>query len=78
MELRRRVRAAAAEPAASPAGTTLHLVVEAQRDERWRAAAKRSRCPLEVWITRSLDAAASETLLESPEGPSFTRMRRRE
>ena len=78
MELRRRLRAAAAEPAASPAGTTLHLVVEAQRDERWRAAAKRSGCPLEVWITRSLDAAASESLLENPEGRSFTRMRRRE
>ena len=67
MELRRRVRAAAAQPVDSTTtGATLHLVLEPQRDERWRAAAKRSRCALTTWITRSLDAAASETLDEKP------------
>jgi hypothetical protein len=64
MELRRRVRAAAAESIPSTTATTLHLVVAGDRDERWRAAAKPSRCALDVWITRSLDAAASETLDE--------------
>ena len=78
MELRRRVRAAAAESIPSTTGATLHLVVEADRDERWRAAAKRSRCALEVWITRSLDAAASETLDAKPGRPSLSRTRQRE
>lgn len=68
MELRRRVRAAATESMPGTTGTTLHLLVEADRDERWRAAAERSRCALEVWITRSLDAAASQTLDEKPRG----------
>jgi hypothetical protein len=60
-ELRRRLRAAASEPVPL-APTTLRLVVEAQRDERWREAARRSGCALEVWMTRSLDAAAFECL----------------
>ena len=63
-ELRRRVRASAMDTCASAPGTTLHLLVEVHRDERWRAAANRSGCALEVWMTKSLDAAADAALDE--------------
>jgi len=42
--------------------TTVRLLVEAPRDERWRAAAQLSGCALEDWMTRCLDAAASALL----------------
>jgi hypothetical protein len=64
-ELRRRVRGASTEHADSSRATTLHLVLEPQRDERWRRAAEHSDCALEDWVTSTLDAAAGEVLGES-------------
>jgi hypothetical protein len=65
-EFRRRVRAASTEPPPTGAGTTVHLVLEPQRDKRWRQAAKQSDCALEDWITRTLDAAAVTALDDAP------------
>jgi hypothetical protein len=64
-ELRRRLRGAGGSHAGSRA-ITLHLVLEPQRDERWRRAAEQSDCALEDWVTSTLDAAAGEVLGESP------------
>jgi hypothetical protein len=65
MELRRRVRAARAR--ATPARTTtVRLVIEPQRDLRWRQAATRSGCALTAWMTSMLDAAAAAVLGEDP------------
>jgi hypothetical protein len=65
-ELRRQVRAGGAS-ASRPSNTTLHLVIERYRDERWRQAAVRSGCALEAWMTLALDAAANEALDEARE-----------
>jgi hypothetical protein len=69
MDLRRQIRAAAAADTAKAPTTTLRLVVELQRDERWRQAARRRGCVFEVWMTSCLDAAATATL-DEPRRPS--------
>jgi hypothetical protein len=61
-ELRRHLRAAMADSLPGTPATSVRLVVEARRDERWRAAAQLSGCALETWMTRCLDAAASAQL----------------
>jgi hypothetical protein len=61
-ELRRRLRGHSTEAAPKARGTTLRLVIEPPRDDRWRQAAKRNHRPLEDWITRTLDAAAAAAL----------------
>jgi hypothetical protein len=65
-ELRRRVRAANGEPTPTAHATTLRLVLEPQRDRRWRQAAQQSDCALEDWVTHTLDAAAGAALDEAP------------
>jgi hypothetical protein len=65
-ELRRRVRGGGTGQTEGSHSTTLHLVLEPQRDERWRRAAERSDCALERWVTSTLDAAAGEVLGETP------------
>ena len=62
MELRRRVRAAGAGPTSHLPGTTLRLVLEPSRDQRWREAAKQSDTALGAWIVRVLDEAATAAL----------------
>jgi hypothetical protein len=61
-QLRRHLRAAMADALPGAPATTVRLVVQAPRDERWRAAAQLSGCALEDWMTRCLDAAASAQL----------------
>jgi hypothetical protein len=63
-ELRRRLRAVRYDPmagataSARSACSALRLVLEPQRELRWREAASRDHCSLEAWITRVLDDAA--------------------
>jgi hypothetical protein len=66
-ELRRRLRAADTGPAPSASNKTLRLRLEPQRHQRWHQAAQRSDCPLEVWVVRMLDDAATAALDKIPE-----------
>ena len=72
-ELRQRVRAAADTAAGHASSTMVHLVVELQRNERWRQAATCSGCALEVWMTIALDAAAAATLGKADESLTAAR-----
>jgi hypothetical protein len=58
-ELRRQVRSAGVLGGVRASGTTLRLVLEPERDRRWREAARRSHCGLEAWVMRLLDDAAN-------------------
>jgi hypothetical protein len=57
-ELRRRVRTAAAGPTAAAQDAVLRLVLEPERVQRWREAAKRGDSSLETWMVQMLDEAA--------------------
>lgn len=52
-ELRRRLRVSRGTRHTS----TLRIAVDAERERRWRSAARHSECSLELWIPRVLDAA---------------------
>jgi hypothetical protein len=52
-ELRRRISASRG----SASAVTLRIAVDAEREQRWRSAADRSRCSLELWISRVVDEA---------------------
>jgi hypothetical protein len=63
-ELRRRIRQASAR-AAARGGTALHLVLEPDREQRWRQAAEQCDTALEAWVVLVLDQAATEALRAS-------------
>ena len=58
-ELRRRLRSALVGETGDERAGSLRLALEPTREARWRDAAKRSDCSLEVWVTQVVDAAAT-------------------
>ena len=67
-ELRRQIRAAGERAGASAdAAARLVMLLDCERERRWREAAKRSDCELEDWMIRALDEAATRTLAALPE-----------
>ena len=57
-ELRRRLRAELVGRSCDGSVGSLRLTLEPGREARWRAAAQRSECSLETWVTRVVDSAA--------------------
>jgi hypothetical protein len=57
-ELRRRLRAALVGETGDERIGSLRIALEPAREAVWRAAARRSDCALETWVTQVVDAAA--------------------
>jgi hypothetical protein len=58
-ELRRRLRGQLVDGSGYERVTSLRLELEPTQEARWRAAAQRSDCSLETWVTQVADAAAN-------------------
>jgi hypothetical protein len=66
-ELRRQIRAAGERAGASAdAAARLVMLLDCERERRWREAAKRSDCELEDWVVRAVDEAATRALSARP------------
>jgi hypothetical protein len=68
-ELRRQLRARTRDPSEASSGAALHLVLDSNRDARWREAAERSSCPFPAWVMSVLDEAATAILEEALRTP---------
>jgi hypothetical protein len=70
-ELRRQIRAAGDNAGAPGDGAArLVMVLDCERERRWREAAQRNHCGLEDWVVRALDEAAIRTLSAPSEPPA--------
>ena len=65
-ELRRRLRQASAPRADAGGSTALHLMLEPDREQRWRQAAEHCDTALETWVVLILDQAANAALDAAP------------